>query len=169
MKKQVDNKKSGGPSAPTQCRLVEMFWNFWPAFQRWSESQTGDRKLTPQRTRILARLQDQGPQIMSSLGEHLGVSATNVTALVDALEKEGLVARKPHPSDRRATVIEITPYAASALSEGCSAYRERVGELFSSLSESDRKDLLRMMGTLRERLEEETRAATAVKSSAEAR
>lgn len=156
MKKQLDTKCAPKNTANTKCRLVEMFWNFWPAYQRWSESHTGDKKLTPQRTRILARLQDQGPQIMSELGEHLGVSATNVTALVDALEREGLVVRKPHPSDRRATVIEITPMAAEAMSEGCFAYRERVAELFGTLSETDRKELLRMMETLKAHIDSST-------------
>ncbi|MBS1984482.1 MAG: MarR family transcriptional regulator [Bdellovibrionales bacterium] len=149
MKKQQDAKSL----QPTKCQLVEMFWTFWPAFQRWTESQTTDKKLTPQRTRIMARLQDKGPQIMSELGEYLGVSATNVTELVDALEKEGLVARKPHPSDRRATVIEATKAGALVMNEGCTAYRERVGELFSPLSESDRKELLRLMHVLRNKLE----------------
>lgn len=136
----------------SQCKLVEVFWGFWPAFQRWADSQTGEEGLTPQRTRILASLQERGPQIMSSLKEELGVTATNITALVDALEAEGLVQRKPHPKDRRATVIEMTPKANCELMQGCSAYRERVGDLFSVLSEADRKELLRIMGTLRERL-----------------
>jgi DNA-binding MarR family transcriptional regulator len=140
------------PEANTKCRLVEVFWNFWPAFQRWAESHTEGTSLTPQRTRILARLQEKGPQIMSELGEHLGVSATNVTALVDALEKDGFVARKPHPRDRRATIIEITSKASKEFSEGCSAYREKVADLFCSLTEAERKDLLRMMETLKERL-----------------
>lgn len=34
------------------------------------------------------------------------MTATNVTALVDSLEKDGLVVRTRHPTDRRATVIE---------------------------------------------------------------
>lgn len=154
MKKQEDKS----PKLATQCRLVESFWNFWPAFQRWADSQVGDKKLTPQRTRILARLNDTGPQIMSELGDYLGVSATNVTALVDALEKEGLVARKPHPSDRRATVIEITQKASEHVSEGCLEYRERVGSLFATLSEADRKELLRLMEIVKARIDESQEA-----------
>jgi DNA-binding MarR family transcriptional regulator len=32
----------------------------------------------------------------------------NVTSLVDALESAGFVARSPHPTDRRATVVSLT-------------------------------------------------------------
>ena len=58
--------------------------------------------------RLLGSLHCKGPQIMSSISDELGVTRRNVTALVDALEEEGLVRRKPHPTDRRATVIEMT-------------------------------------------------------------
>src|ERR1700742_369456 len=75
----------------TQCRLVESFWTFWPAFQRWADSQCTQKKLTPQRMRILGILSDKGPQIMAELRDQMGVTATNITALVDALEKDGLV------------------------------------------------------------------------------
>ncbi|MEO5668618.1 MAG: MarR family transcriptional regulator [Bdellovibrionota bacterium] len=155
MKKTNDLKKQ---SPATSCQLVESFWSFWPAFQRWAESQTMGKGLTPQRTRILAILEENGPQIMSELRVRLGVTATNITALVDALEKDGLVVRKSHPTDRRATVIEIDGQAAKKMSQGCSVYRERVGELFSTLSEGDRKDLLRMMKTLRAQLEETSKS-----------
>jgi DNA-binding MarR family transcriptional regulator len=37
------------------------------------------------------------------------VTSPNVTYLIDALEKEGLVARTPHPTDRRVTYVELTP------------------------------------------------------------
>ena len=153
MKKSEDLKKD---IALTQCQLVETFWSFWPAFQRWAESQTDESGLSPQRTRILAILDENGPQIMSELRDRLGVTATNITALVDALEKDGFVARKAHPSDRRATVIELGEQASKKMSRGCSAYRNRVGELFSTLSESDRKELLRMMSALKATLEEQT-------------
>src|SRR5262249_23209003 len=113
------------PSDGSNCRLVETFWTFWPAFQRWADSQTASSTLTPQRTRILESLHEKGPQIMAELRDQLGVTATNITALVDGLESEGLVVRKPHPTDRRATVIEITNKASKELAQGCAGFRER--------------------------------------------
>lgn len=149
-------KKTSGPSSSTKCRLLESFWTFWPAFQRFAEAQMSEKKLTPQRTRILACLNERGPQIMSDLKKELGVTATNITALIDALERDGLVARKPHPKDRRATVIEITEKAACEMAQGCSAYRERVSEIFTALSETERQELLRMMDILKAQLNQTT-------------
>jgi len=74
---------------------------------------------------------------MSELKEELGVTATNVTALVDSLEKDGLVKRKRHPTDRRATVIELTGKVMTELSPRCTEYKEQVAELFSGLNERE--------------------------------
>lgn len=91
---------------------------------------------------------------MSDLKEELGVTATNITALVDSLEDDGLVLRKPHPSDRRATVIELAGKAKSDVALGCTAYKDRVGELFSVLNESERKELTRILEKLWDRLQD---------------
>jgi DNA-binding MarR family transcriptional regulator len=42
------------------------------------------------------------------IGDRLQVHATSVTNLVDKLEEQGLVSRRQHPEDRRATLAELT-------------------------------------------------------------
>jgi DNA-binding MarR family transcriptional regulator len=90
---------------------------------------------------------------MSDLKEELGVTATNITALVDALEDDGLVARRAHPSDRRATVIELTTKAKGELALGCSAYKDRVAELFSDMTDSECREFTKTLEKLWNRLQ----------------
>jgi DNA-binding MarR family transcriptional regulator len=45
---------------------------------------------------------------MRVMGERLQLHPTSVTNIVDRLEKDGLVIRVPHPTDRRTTLVEIT-------------------------------------------------------------
>jgi DNA-binding MarR family transcriptional regulator len=45
---------------------------------------------------------------MSELAEALGIDRPNATTLVDDLEAQGLVRRRPHPTDRRAKLVEAT-------------------------------------------------------------
>lgn len=45
---------------------------------------------------------------MRVMGERLQLHPTSVTNIVDRLEKDGLVNRLPHPTDRRTTLVEIT-------------------------------------------------------------
>ena len=90
---------------------------------------------------------------MSELKEELGVTATNVTALVDSLEKDGLVTRKRHPTDRRATIVELTDKVMTELSPRCAEYKEQVAELFTDLSESECKTFVRTLEKLWSRLQ----------------
>ena len=49
-----------------------------------------------------------GPMAQRDLADAIGVSARNVTGLVDGLAETGFVTREHHPSDRRATLVTLT-------------------------------------------------------------
>ena len=59
------------------------------------------------RTRAIRRLARQ-PMSMRELADALGIDPPNATVVVDDLEAQGLVRRQPHPTDRRAKVVEAT-------------------------------------------------------------
>jgi DNA-binding MarR family transcriptional regulator len=59
------------------------------------------------RARAIRRLARQ-PMSMGELAAALGIDPPNATVLVDDLESLGLVRRRPHPTDRRAKVVEAT-------------------------------------------------------------
>ena len=59
------------------------------------------------RARALRRLARR-PQSMRELATALGIDPPNATVVVDELERQGLVVRQPHPTDRRAKVVEAT-------------------------------------------------------------
>ena len=59
------------------------------------------------RTRALRRVADK-TMSMGELAAALGIDRPNVTVLVDELEEQGLVRRRPHPTDRRAKLVEAT-------------------------------------------------------------
>ena len=132
--------------------------------------------LTPKRLYLMGILYEYGPMVMSSLRDRLGVTATNVTALVDALESEGMVQRRHHPTDRRATIIELTPKAEEEFSsENCSAFKDRVSRIFDVFSEKEQAQfldfLLRMRTVMIEHkiLDEKSRTIDAGKSGGESR
>jgi len=133
----------------SSVELVEAFSGFGPEYLKWIRSRLRDSGITHARMRLLGALYFGGPQIMSSLSEELGVTRRNVTALVDALESEALVRRSSHPTDRRATVVELTGSGEDKAQRTHEVYRDLVSELFETLSEEDRRELLRIIGLLR--------------------
>jgi DNA-binding MarR family transcriptional regulator len=60
------------------------------------------------RARALRRLARR-PMSMSELATALGIDPANATAVVDELESLKLARRRPHPTDRRAKMVEATP------------------------------------------------------------
>lgn len=62
----------------------------------------------------------------AELGHHLGMRTASATVLVDRLEAAGHVQRRPHPTDRRRLVIEVTEQARTA---SASTVRDLINEL----------------------------------------
>jgi DNA-binding MarR family transcriptional regulator len=148
----VDTVGSKPLAEGSALRLVDEFAAFGPPYMKWVRSRLGEGGISYARMRLLGALHCGGPQIMSSISDELGVTRRNITALVDALEEEGLVQRKPHPTDRRATIIELTPKGFETTDSMYEGHREAVAELFTDLSEEDLSELVRLLGSLREAL-----------------
>ncbi|MFC5720603.1 MarR family winged helix-turn-helix transcriptional regulator [Streptomyces gamaensis] len=54
-----------------------------------------------------------GPMTMKELAERMTCEPSNATFVVDKLEKQGFVERRPHPADRRAKQLVLTPEGAA--------------------------------------------------------
>ena len=59
------------------------------------------------RARALRRLARK-PMSMGELAAALGIDPANTTGVVDDLESQALARRRPHPTDRRAKLVEAT-------------------------------------------------------------
>jgi DNA-binding MarR family transcriptional regulator len=59
------------------------------------------------RARALRRIV-AGPKPMGELADALGIDAPYLTLVVDDLERQGLVERRPHPTDRRVKLVVAT-------------------------------------------------------------
>ena len=128
------------PDQDAQSRrlLVGLTARFAASFVRWMEGRTCDG-LSYSRLRLLQALHCSGPAIMRDLGEQLGATPRNMTALVDALEEAQLVVRRAHPTDRRATLIELSGTGAQAAEQALEPRLDAMAELFASLSAAEQE------------------------------
>jgi DNA-binding MarR family transcriptional regulator len=133
--------------AEARTMLVAQTARFSASFLRWMETRTCDGINFP-RLRLLQALQCGGPAIMRDLGTQLGATPRNMTAIVDALERAQLVVRRPHPTDRRATVIELSPEGAREAEEGLGPRFEVISEIFAGLSPAERDQFSAVMTKL---------------------
>jgi DNA-binding MarR family transcriptional regulator len=85
---------------------------------------------------------------MNELSRLLMVTGGNVTAIVDQLEKEGLVERL-ESADRRAWLVRLTKSGERAFIEMARAHEEWVVELLAGLSRRDQDELLRLLARVK--------------------
>lgn len=133
-------------------QLVAAFERYGPAYMRWVASRVPAEGLSPQRLRVLHVLRQHGTMPMRDLGAQLGVTGRAVTQLVDALESDGFVARQPHPTDRRVTLIALTPSGKRAAAHEHRRHRRAVAALFERLAPDDQRELLRIVAQLNDSL-----------------
>jgi DNA-binding MarR family transcriptional regulator len=86
-------------------------------------------------------MSENGTRSISRLARALLVHPTTATLITDRLEARGLLARTPHPSDRRATLASITA-AGRDLVERASAALGALGYGLAGASSADRGELV---------------------------
>ena len=79
----------------------------------------------------------QGVATPSELARHTGLTSGAATAMLDRLERAGLIERKPNPDDRRGTLITPAESAAAKAASWFASARNAQEELISSYSESE--------------------------------
>ncbi|WP_290047565.1 MarR family winged helix-turn-helix transcriptional regulator [Nocardia nova] len=86
----------------------------------------------------------RGPAAMRTLAEILACDASNVTGIIDRLEKRGLVRREASASDRRVTNLVITSEGERAV-DAIRATMHRTREGLSRLGNEDRAHLYTLL------------------------
>ena len=86
---------------------------------------------------------------MSELSRMLLVSNGNATAVVDRLEKDGLVERSPSETDRRTVYVALTQTGLAQFEGLAKEHEAEVDTLFAGLSDTDIEmltDIFKRMG-----------------------
>lgn len=109
--------------------------------------------LTTARVHLLWVLQHAGPSTQQSLAALCGVTPRNITGLVDALEQSGHVRRTPHPSDRRAVLVELTDGAAETMRRMQDDHTQLNATLLQAVAPADRDAVERGVAAIAAHLE----------------
>jgi DNA-binding MarR family transcriptional regulator len=96
---------------------------------------------------LMAQL-DRAPNGMTlgELSQRMMVSNGNVTGLVDRLVAQGLIDRRPSPTDRRSQIVSLTAEGRRSFRAMARANGDWIGEVFDGLSHDEIEDLIRLLG-----------------------
>lgn len=85
----------------------------------------------------LRLLFQKGVASPSELARHTGLTSGATTAMLDRLERAGLIERRPNPNDRRGTLIAPEKSSGEKMASWFESARRAQDELISSYSESE--------------------------------
>lgn len=107
--------------------------------------------LQPGEFDVLATLRRSGkPHALTptALYEATMISSGAMTNRLDRLERAGLIAREPHPTDRRGVVVRLTEKGLALIDEAVTAHVENEHEILSGLTREEREMLAGLLAKL---------------------
>jgi DNA-binding MarR family transcriptional regulator len=131
----------------SRIALAAQTARFASSFLRWMEGRACDG-LSYARLQLLQALHCNGPTIMRDLAERLGASPRNMTAIVDALEDADLVVRRRHPTDRRATVIDLSSAGRQEAEQDLGGRLDSMSQIFTGLTDDERTQFSALLAKL---------------------
>jgi DNA-binding MarR family transcriptional regulator len=112
--------------------------------QRWQE-RLGPLGLGARSVLILRHVAADEGRTQSSLSASLAVPPSRIVAIVDELERRGLVERQANPTDRRANALRLTGRGRRLLDELSAISQAHEAEICAGLPESDRQRLIELL------------------------
>ena len=142
----TDDNPAG--EAPSAVEVVGTLMRLLHAIRRGQRMRLGERDLSGPRSRVLAAVAEARPVRMGDLAGRLGLTARTITTLVDALEQEGLIERQADQTDRRATLIDMTPTGCQYYDQVSAGLAELAEQIVGPLSAAERRQLLALLARM---------------------
>jgi DNA-binding MarR family transcriptional regulator len=90
----------------------------------------------------LFQIHRRGSSGVTDLGEHLGVTSSAASQMLERLVQQGLMLRSEDPSDRRVKQIVLTEKGTQVLQESIRARQSWLSDLAQTLSDSERDQVI---------------------------
>lgn len=97
---------------------------------------------------LLRLLAEADGRSQRALGALLRIPPNRMVALVDDLERKGLIERRTHPEDRRAHAVSLTDAGRAALGRAFAAAVSVETDVCAPLDAAERTQLLGLLGRL---------------------
>jgi MarR family 2-MHQ and catechol resistance regulon transcriptional repressor len=114
--------------------------------------------LSPATGLVLGILADsETPLSPNNIADRLIISRASVTSLLDSLEKRGFVKRKPHLSDRRMLLVELTDSGRRVANQFRPIVHQQEKVWLNALNKKEQEQLIEMLQRLQMPLMESSR------------
>ena len=135
------------PSAETEVAEFagQLFFRLWRASHTQTAAALQSIGLTPALFAVLNYLWAHEGAIQQQIGSAMGIDPSTMVSLVDQLEHAGLASRRPHPNDRRAREVLITPKGRRTLKGARELAKDVEDNVLQGLLPAERRQLVTLL------------------------
>jgi MarR family transcriptional regulator, lower aerobic nicotinate degradation pathway regulator len=135
------------PSAESQVAEFagQLLFRLWRASHTRTAAALQSIGLTPALFAVLNYLRAREGAIQQQIGSAMGIDPSTMVSLVDQLERAELARRRPHPQDRRAREVLITPKGRRTLKRARELAEEVEADVLQGLSTAERRKLVTLL------------------------
>ena len=123
----------------------QLFFRLWRAAHTRVAEALESVGLTPALFGLLNVLGAREGAIQQEIGSAMAIDPSTMVSLVDDLETSGLAKRRPHPTDRRAREVVITPKGRRALKRARRLAMQVDDQVLGGLTTAERRELLGLL------------------------
>ena len=123
----------------------QLFFRLWRASHTRTAEALKSLGLTPALFGVLNVLGAREGAIQQELSSDMGIDPSTMVSLIDDLETSGLAARRPHPKDRRAWEVAITPQGRQTLERAREMALRVEDDVLGGLSPTERRRLMALL------------------------
>jgi DNA-binding MarR family transcriptional regulator len=123
----------------------QLFFRLWRASHTRTAQELESLGLTPALFGLLNVLEDRPGTNQQEIGSAMGIDPSTMVSLIDQLEEAGLAKRRPHPKDRRAREVAITPKGRRLLERGRRKADQVQDDVLQGLTRAERRQLLKLL------------------------
>jgi DNA-binding MarR family transcriptional regulator len=123
----------------------QLFFRLWRASHTRTAAALETIGLSPALFAVLNYLAAHDGATQRAIGVAMGIDPSTMVSLVDELQTAGFATRRPHPSDRRAHAVTITPDGRAALERARALAYEIEDSVLGGLSGDQRRELIELM------------------------
>lgn len=128
--------------------LADAFGRAAKSVVRAFDERLGDRGVSTPRSKLLAEIDRLQPVRSAEVARAVGITQATASTLVDALVREGLVARAPDENDRRAVRLTTTEVGSEQARAWRAEYTAAAREMFAGFSADERRQLTALLTKL---------------------
>jgi DNA-binding MarR family transcriptional regulator len=138
---------------PSEEQAISDFAGSIGMLVRRVRAAAASQELSWSETVALKHLAKAGPLTTAELARAQGMRPQSMRTIVAALEKLAMVERKPHPTDGRQVLLELTARGAAVNQDAAEAKRTWLAHAITQLNRRDRETLLAAGRVIRQLVE----------------